>query len=414
MMVGLSATVARASELRGYLMPQNDPDTVTLLSDLVTVEGGAKPQISILEVEDEIPWSGHTARYAMHKVYDAIRAHKLTLVFVNARLQAEVAFQELWRINDDNLPIGLHHGSLDAFQRRKVEAAMAAGKLRAVVATSTLDLGIDWGDVDLVIHLGAPKGASRFLQRIGRSNHRMDEPSRGILVPGNRFEVLECRAAQQAAEVGAQDAILSRSGALDVLAQHILGMACQAPFDPADLFAEVRSALPYAGLRRNQFDRAIDFVSTGGYALKNYERFAKLKPSENGKLRVSNPRIAQQYRLNVGTIVDFPMLKVRLVSGAPQCWTRATRRSRPRRDRRIFCRTVAARRRPSSLRVRFSASKACATPKSSFRAHRRKIRWCRVTAATNSRSRRISPLASERCSPTQATGQDCHRPSLIG
>ena len=314
MMVGLSATVARPSELRGYLMPQTDPDRVTNLADLVTVEGGAKPEISILEVEDEIPWSGHTARYAMREVYDAIRAHRLTLVFVNARLQAEVAFQELWRINDDNLPIGLHHGSLDTLQRRKVEAAMAAGKLRAVVATSTLDLGIDWGDVDLVIHLGAPKGASRFLQRIGRSNHRMDEPSRGILVPGNRFEVLECRAAQQAAEAGAQDAVLSRSGALDVLAQHILGMACQAPFDPTNLFTEVRSALPYAGLSRNQFDRAVDFVSTGGYALKSYERFAKLKPSDGGKLRVSNPRVAQQYRLNVGTIVDSPMLKVRLVS----------------------------------------------------------------------------------------------------
>lgn len=312
--VGLSATVARPSELRGYLVPQTDPDTVTLLSDLVTVEGGAKPEISILEVEDEIPWSGHTARYAMHEVYDAIRAHKLTLVFVNARLQAEVAFQELWRINDDNLPIGLHHGSLEAPQRRKVEAAMAAGKLRAVVATSTLDLGIDWGDVDLVIHLGAPKGASRFLQRIGRSNHRMDEPSRGLLVPGNRFEVLECRAAQQAAEEGAQDAVLSRSGTLDVLAQHILGMACEAPFDPDALFSEVRSALPYSGLTRHQFDRTVEFVSTGGYALKSYERFAKLRPEPDGKLRVANPRVAQQYRLNVGTIVDSPMLKVRLVS----------------------------------------------------------------------------------------------------
>jgi ATP-dependent Lhr-like helicase len=314
MTVGLSATVARPSELRGYLTSQTDPETVTLLSDLVTVEGGAKPEISILEVEDEIPWSGHTARYAMHEVYDAIRSHKLTLVFVNARLQAEVAFQELWRINDDNLPIGLHHGSLEAPQRRKVEAAMAAGKLRAVVATSTLDLGIDWGDVDLVIHLGAPKGASRFLQRIGRSNHRLDEPSRGLLVPGNRFEVLECRAAQQAAEAGAQDAVLSRSGTLDVLAQHILGMACQAPFDPNALFAEVRSALPYAGLTRHQFDRAVEFVSTGGYALKSYERFAKLKREPDGKLRVSNPRTAQQYRLNVGTIVDSPMLKVRLIS----------------------------------------------------------------------------------------------------
>jgi ATP-dependent helicase Lhr and Lhr-like helicase len=312
MTIGLSATVARPSELRGFLVAQAEPETVTLLSDLVTVAGGAKPEINILETENDIPWTGHTTRYAMREVYNAIRAQKLTLVFVNTRMQAEFAFQELWRANDDNLPIGLHHGSLDAAQRKKVEAAMAAGKLRAVVATSTLDLGIDWGDVDLVIHLGAPKGASRFLQRIGRANHRLDEPSRGILVPGNRFEVLECRAAQQAAEAGEQDAVLARAGGLDVLAQHILGMACQAPFDPDALFAEVRSALPYAGLTRHQFDCTIEFVSTGGYALKAYDRFAKLKPADDGRLRVANPRVAQQYRLNVGTIVDTPMLKVRL------------------------------------------------------------------------------------------------------
>ena len=226
---------------------------------------------------------------------------------------------------------------------------MAAGKLRAVVATSTLDLGIDWGDVDLVIHLGAPKGASRLLQRIGRANHRLDEPSRAILVPGNRFEVLECRAAQQAAEAGAQDAVLSRSGALDVLAQHILGMACQAPFDPDTLFAEVRSALPYAGLTRRQFDRTVEFVSTGGYALKAYERFAKLRPAEDGRLRVANPRIAQQYRLNVGTIVDSPMLKVRLVSVRARQRFRAARRSRSGRGRRIFRRAADAR---SNVRLR--------------------------------------------------------------
>ena len=126
-------------------------------------------------------------------------------------------FQELWSANDDNLPIALHHGSLDVGQRRRVEAAMAANRLRAVVATSTLDLGIDWGDVDLVIHVGAPKGASRLAQRIGRANHRMDEPSKAILVPANRFEVMECQAALDANYVGAQDTPPVGAGALDVL-----------------------------------------------------------------------------------------------------------------------------------------------------------------------------------------------------
>ena len=315
MTVGLSATVARPTELRAFLVPQTEPETRLDLANLVTVAGGAKPDIRILEAEAEIPWSGHTSRYAMREIYAAISKCRLALVFVNTRMQAEYLFQELWRSNDNNLPIALHHGSLDAAQRKKVEAAMAAGKLRAVVATSTLDLGIDWGDIDLVIHVGAPKGASRLLQRIGRANHRLDEPSRAILVPGNRFEVLECRAALQAAEAGAQDAVLSRSGALDVLAQHILGMACNAPFAPDALFEEVRSALPYAGLTRAQFNSVVDFVATGGYALRAYERFAKLRPDGDGRLRISHPKFAQQYRLNAGTIVDTPMLKVRLISG---------------------------------------------------------------------------------------------------
>ncbi len=312
MSIGLSATVARPSELRALLVPQTEPDMQTILSDLVVIQGGAKPRIEIVEAEENIPWSGHSAHYALERVYQAINAHKLSLVFVNTRMQAESLFQQLWRINDLNLPIALHHGSLDALQRKKVEAAMAAGKIRAVVATSTLDLGIDWGDVDLVINVGAPKGASRLIQRIGRSNHRLDEPSQAILVPANRFEVLECRAALDAAEAGAQDAILSRAGSIDVLCQHVLGMACQAPFRPDDVYAEIRSAAPYADLPRSIFDRVVDFVSTGGYALKAYEQYAKLRPGENGTLRLSHPRLASQYRMNVGTIVDSPMIKVRL------------------------------------------------------------------------------------------------------
>src|SRR5205823_10067675 len=131
------------------------------------------------------------------------------------RAQAELVFDVLWRINDDNLAIGLHHGSLAVEQRRKVEAAMAAGKLRAVVATSSLDLGIDWGDVDLVIQMGAPKGVSRLMQRIGRANHRLDEPSKGVVVPGNRFEYLEGRAALDAIDDGELDPEVFRPGALD-------------------------------------------------------------------------------------------------------------------------------------------------------------------------------------------------------
>ena len=221
--IGLSATVAQPSELAAFLVPHREK---TEHAEIITANGGIDANITILKSRDELPWSGHSARYALPEIYEAIKAHRLSLMFVNTRSQAEMLFYELWRCNDDNLPIALHHGSLDVGQRRKVEAAMVAGKLRAVVCTSTLDLGIDWGDVDLVINVGAPKGASRLTQRIGRANHRLDEPSKALLVPANKFEVMECQAALEAAAEGAQDTPPSKPGALDVLAQHVLGMAC--------------------------------------------------------------------------------------------------------------------------------------------------------------------------------------------
>jgi ATP-dependent Lhr-like helicase len=309
--IGLSATVARPSELAAFLVG-HEGQARTRLAEIVDAGEGPKADIAILDSEAELPWAGHSARYALPEIYEAIKAHRMSLVFVNTRSQAEMLFHALWRYNDENLPIALHHGSLDVGQRRKVEAAMVAGKLRAVVCTSTLDLGIDWGDVDLVINVGAPKGASRLAQRIGRANHRLDEPSKALLVPANRFEVVECQAALEAAEEGAQDTPPSRPGALDVLAQHVLGMACSGPFDPDQLYREVTSASPYQGLTREGFDKIVRFVSTGGYALANYERYAKLKQMPDGRYRIAHPRLAQQYRLNVGTIVEAPMVRVRL------------------------------------------------------------------------------------------------------
>jgi ATP-dependent Lhr-like helicase len=312
--VGLSATVAEPDDLRRYLVPQRGGEA---LADLVVAQGGAQPKVAMLDTEEHLPWAGHSALHALGEIYALIKSHKTTLIFVNTRSQAEWIFQELWGINDDNLAIALHHGSLDVAQRRKVEDAMTRGKLRAVVCTSSLDLGVDWGDVDLVINVGAPKGSSRLLQRIGRSNHRLDEPSEAVLVPANRFEVLECRAAIDAVAENAQDTPPLRTGALDVLAQHILGRAVGEPFLADELYDEVRAAAPYTGLLRADFDAAIDFVATGGYALKAYERFAKIRQDtrlgKDGRWRVTHPRVAQRYRMNVGTIVEADMLKVRLV-----------------------------------------------------------------------------------------------------
>lgn len=310
---GLSATVPNPQPMLRFLSPQKS-GAASQQAELIIADSTTKAVVDILDSEERIPWSGHSARHAWAEVYAAIDRARMTLVFVNTRAQAEMTFQALWNLNEKNLPIALHHGSLDVTRRRKVEAAMVRGDLRAVVCTSTLDLGIDWGDVDLVIQIGAPKGSSRLTQRIGRANHRMDEPSRALLVPSNRLEVLECFAAKHAVEAGALDGEPLRQGALDVLCQHIMGMACAEPFDPDALYCEVTSCSLYTELSKSLFNDALAFVATGGYALKTYDRYKRIVKTRDGKYKVRTPQIAQQYRLNVGTIVEAATLNVRLAT----------------------------------------------------------------------------------------------------
>ncbi|WP_294267354.1 ligase-associated DNA damage response DEXH box helicase [uncultured Sphingomonas sp.] len=309
--VALSATVADADGYRAWLAPDGDIDTVALVEG----EKGADPDISILLPEDRVPWSGHSGRYAAPQVMREIEAHRTTIVFCNTRSLAELIFQDLWKVNDDNLPMGVHHGSLAVEARRKVEGAMADGRLRALVATASLDLGVDWGDVDCVIQMGAPKGSSRLLQRIGRANHRLDEASEAVLVPGNRFEYLEARAALDAVEARELDPDIFRPGALDVLAQHLMACACAEPFATDAMLGEVRSALPYSALTEETFERVLQFIADGGYALRAYDRFKRLTKGPDGLWRVSHPRFVTQHRLNAGIIVDAPVLNVRFKNG---------------------------------------------------------------------------------------------------
>ena len=310
--VGLSATVAHKQALLDYV-------GLTAPPRLVEVTAGAPPEISMMLPEHRVPWAGRMGLAGASVVLARIRQAGLTIVFVNTRAQGEMLFQELWKLNEETLPIAIHHGSLEIGQRHRVEAAMAAGKLRAVVATSSLDLGIDWGGVDQVIQVGAPKGVSRLLQRVGRANHRMDEASRAILVPANRFEVLECEAAILGVAAREIDGERPAAGGLDVLAQHVLLTAAAGPFDIEALYAEVRSAAPYAELARRDFDDVLDFVETGGYALAGYERYHKLFRDSSGQAHIMSERLARQARMNIGTIVEAPLLKVRL--GGPRGFT---------------------------------------------------------------------------------------------
>ncbi len=304
--VGLSATVEDPPAIARMLARHPDPCPILL------ADPGPAPDIAMLQTDAPPPWAGGGATYAIPAVLDAVKQHKTTLIFHNTRAQAEIFFHNLWLANTDDLPIGIHHGSLAREQRERVESAMVAGQLRAIVCTGSLDLGIDWGDVDLVIQVGAPKNVKRLVQRIGRANHRYNAPSKALLVPANRFEVVECAAALEAVQAHDLDGDPKGAGPRDVLCQHILIAACAGPFHANDLFAEVRSVGAYAGLTRADFDACLDFCATGGYALRAYDRWKRLLQTADGKWQLRDPRAALRIRMNIGTIQDTDTLKVRL------------------------------------------------------------------------------------------------------
>ncbi len=303
--VGLSATVEDPAAIARLLARHPDPCEVLL------ADPGPEPDISMLVTDEAPPWSGGGAKYSIPAVLEEVKKHKTTLIFHNTRAQAEIFFHNLWLANEDALPIGIHHGSLDRGQREKVEAAMVRGDLRAIVCTGSLDLGIDWGDVDLVIQIGAPKNVKRLVQRIGRANHRYNAPSKALLVPANRFEVVECVAALEAVKAHDLDGEWRGRGPRDVLCQHILIAACSGPFDADALFAEMTAAGAYADLSRESFDACLNFCATGGYALRAYDQWQRLKQLPDGHWQLRDPRSALRIRQNIGTIQDTDTLKVK-------------------------------------------------------------------------------------------------------
>ncbi|MEM6487386.1 MAG: ligase-associated DNA damage response DEXH box helicase [Pseudomonadota bacterium] len=309
-LAALSATVDAPGEIADWLAPPDADGVVEC--DTIFADPGPPADIAVMRDAGDPPWAGMGGRYAARAIVDQIAAHRTTIVFINTRAQAELFFQALWAENHDNLPIALHHGSLGLEARHKVEAAMAAGELRAVVATSSLGRGVGWGGVDLVFQVGAPKQVKKLVQRIGRANHRYDAPSKALIVPANRMEVIECHAALDAIADGSLDGDRLPAGGLDVLCQHLCLTACAGPFDADALYAEVRRAGPYADLAREDFDRVLDFCSTGGYALRAYDQWKRLVQGVDGLWRLRDPRTAQRLRMNVGTIVAPETLGVRI------------------------------------------------------------------------------------------------------
>ena len=302
--IGLSATLKNTNLAKKYI--SNSKNT-----KLVSTQSKVAPEITILKSGNSIPWSGHSPRYALSEIYSEILKFKSSILFVNTRAQAEILFESLWAINNKNKKIAIHHGSLEKELRKKVEKEIVEGHVECVVATSSLDLGLDWGNIDLVMQIGAPKGVARLVQRIGRANHTINTPSRAILVPTNCFEYVECIAAKECVELNFLEDEIYSEGSLDVLAQHIVGVAISQKFKKEDLYKQIKEAWPYRNLNIEDFEKTLSFVENGGYSLQAYEEYSRLR-RDGEYYEIRNKSLVTKYKMNIGTIVEAEMLRLRV------------------------------------------------------------------------------------------------------
>ncbi|MFI4930870.1 MAG: DEAD/DEAH box helicase, partial [Burkholderiales bacterium] len=261
-------------------------------------------------------WGGHLGAQMEEPVVHEIETSSTTLVFTNVRSQAEIWYQMLLRSRPEWAgQIALHHGSLDKDVRAWVEQGLKAGTLKAVVATSSLDLGVDFLPVERVLQIGSAKGVARLLQRAGRSGHQPGRASRITLVPTNTLELVEAVAARRAVAAGRIEKRFAPDKPLDVLVQHLVSMALGGGFVADDLYDEVRSAYSYRALTRDEFQWALDFVSRGGSSLKAYPEYHRVVQGDDGVYRVPDRGIALRHRLQVGTIVSEASMLVKWLSG---------------------------------------------------------------------------------------------------
>ena len=311
---GMSATLGNLDEAMHTLLG-NTPTPGTLVQ-------GQTPKKrvidSLLPTEvSRFPWSGHLGLRMLPQVIDEISGSSTTLVFTNTRSQAEIWYQALLQARPDWAGvIALHHGSLDRGVREWVEAGLKNGELRAVVCTSSLDLGVDFLPVERVLQIGSPKGVARLLQRAGRSGHSPGRPSRLTLVPTHSLDMVEAAAARAAVAAGKIETRGTPEQPLDVLVQHLVTVALGGGFVPDALYEEVRSAAAYADLSRDDWDWCLSFVQQGGLSLSAYPDYRRAVPDDAGVWRVPDARLARRHRMNIGTIVSEASMAVQYVGGA--------------------------------------------------------------------------------------------------
>jgi len=301
---GLSATLGNTDEAAAALLGPRAAAAGAIVR--AEVPRGLEVETLIPEPMERFPWAGHMGMRLLPQVIEVLERVGTSLVFTNTRSQAERWFDEIGRARPDwSGRLALHHGSIDAELRRQAEEGLRAGRLKAVVATSSLDLGVDFGPVDQVLQIGSPKGIARLLQRAGRSGH---------CVPTHALELVECAAARMAAGERAAEARRPLTAALDVLAQHIMSVACSGGFREGDLLDEVRTTLAFAGLDEASWRWAMDFAARGGPALAAYPDFARIR-QRFGRWYIASPAVARRHRMTIGTITSDAAVEVRWLRG---------------------------------------------------------------------------------------------------
>lgn len=310
---GLSATLDNLEQARRTLLGVGGEGHL--------IRGDTGPRVVVDSVKPaepgRFPWAGHLGLSLLRPVVEAIRSCRSTLLFTNTRSQAELWYRAITAVAPDWAEsTALHHGSIAPRLRRQAEDGLRDGSLRCVVATSSLDLGVDFSPVDQVIQVGSPKGIARLMQRAGRSGHRPGEPSRVLCVPTHGLELLEIAAARRGIETGRLEPRRPLTGCLDVLAQHLVTLALGGGFRPEDTLAEIRTTHAYAGLSDTLWDWLLQFITQGGPVLEHYPQFQRVTVDGQGVYRVRDRRIASLHRLSVGTITSDGHVQVRFRKGA--------------------------------------------------------------------------------------------------
>ncbi|MGE5095365.1 MAG: ligase-associated DNA damage response DEXH box helicase [Betaproteobacteria bacterium] len=317
---GLSATLGNLDDALDRLVPCAGTSRVDDASMRRIIKGVSQKQVAIDTLippdVDRFPWAGHTGLAMLEHVIEAIDQSRSTLVFTNVRSQAEIWYQGILDARPEWAGvIGLHHGSLDTEVRRWVESGLKEGRLKAVVATSSLDLGVDFSPVERVLQIGSAKGVARLLQRAGRSGHAPGQVSRVTCVPSHMLEFVEAAAARRAAHAGRIESRKPVDRPLDLLTQHLVTIAAGEGFEEAAMKEEVRSTAAFRALTEAEWQWALDFVTRGGDALKAYPEYRKVERDEDGLYRVKDAAIARRHRMSIGTIVSDAAVNIQYMRG---------------------------------------------------------------------------------------------------